>query len=141
MALCCWHWLHLVCTVNSDQKPVSFSISNSFGYYKPRSRNHRVLQRAHSPRPMCLGHHTTLGFLCSAEPRTQLPSHWQNFSKQLFFTCWWIETTEPVICRVFEDGFYSALSWLKMFEFLTDECVSDHNESIRSIQIDKNFIT
>ena len=30
---------------------------------------------------------------------------------------------------------------LKMFEFLTDECVSDHNERIRSIQIDKNFIT
>ena len=28
-----------------------------------------------------------------------------------------------------------------MFEFLTDECVSDHNERIRSIQIDKNFIT
>ena len=25
-----------------------------------------------------------------------------------------------------------------MFEFLTDECVSDHNERIRSIQIDKN---
>ena len=30
---------------------------------------------------------------------------------------------------------------LKKFEFLTDECVSDHNERIRSIQIDKNFIT
>ena len=28
-----------------------------------------------------------------------------------------------------------------MFEFLTDECFSDHNERIRSIQIDKNFIT
>ena len=27
----------------------------------------------------------------------------------------------------------------KMFEFLTDECVSDHNERIRSIQIDKFF--
>ena len=27
-----------------------------------------------------------------------------------------------------------------MFEFLTNECVSDHNERIRSIQIDKNFI-
>ena len=25
----------------------------------------------------------------------------------------------------------------KMFEFLTDECVSDHNERIRSIQIDR----
>ena len=25
--------------------------------------------------------------------------------------------------------------------FLTDECVSDHNERIRSTQIDKNFIT
>ena len=30
---------------------------------------------------------------------------------------------------------------LKKFEFLTDECVSDHNERIRSIQINKNFIT
>ena len=29
----------------------------------------------------------------------------------------------------------------KAFEILTDECVSDHNERIRSIQIDKNFIT
>ena len=29
----------------------------------------------------------------------------------------------------------------KVFEFLTDECVSNHNERIRSIQIDKNFIT
>ena len=28
-----------------------------------------------------------------------------------------------------------------MFEFFTNECVSDHNERIRSIQIDKNFIT
>ena len=28
-----------------------------------------------------------------------------------------------------------------IFEFLTDECFSDHNERIRSIQIDKNFIT
>ena len=28
-----------------------------------------------------------------------------------------------------------------MFEFLTNECVSDHNERIRSIQIDKNVIT
>ena len=28
-----------------------------------------------------------------------------------------------------------------VFEFLTDECVSDHNERIRLIQIDKNFIT
>ena len=27
------------------------------------------------------------------------------------------------------------------FFFLTDECVSDHSERIRSIQIDKNFIT
>ena len=43
--------------------------------------------------------------------------------------------------EVFQGGFYSALSWLRMFVFLTDECVSDHNERIRSIQIDKNFIT
>ena len=28
-----------------------------------------------------------------------------------------------------------------MFQFFPDECVSDHNERIRSIQIDKNFIT
>ena len=28
-----------------------------------------------------------------------------------------------------------------VFEYLTDECVSDHNERIRLIQIDKNFIT
>ena len=28
-----------------------------------------------------------------------------------------------------------------MFEYLTDECASDHNERIRSMQIDKNFIT
>ena len=28
-----------------------------------------------------------------------------------------------------------------MFKFLTDECVSDHNGRIRSIQIDKNFFT
>ena len=27
----------------------------------------------------------------------------------------------------------------KMFEFLTDECVSDHNERYRSMQIDKFF--
>ena len=26
-----------------------------------------------------------------------------------------------------------------MFEFLSDECVSDHNERIRAIQIDKFF--
>ena len=30
---------------------------------------------------------------------------------------------------------------LRMFEFMTDKCVSDRNERIRSIQIDKNFIT
>ena len=44
------------------------------------------------------------------------------------------------VYEVFQEGFYSALSRLKMFEFLTDECVSDHNERIRSIQIDKFFI-
>ena len=35
--------------------------------------------------------------------------------------------------KVFEKGFYSALPWWKMFEYLTDVCVSDHNERIRSI--------
>ena len=34
----------------------------------------------------------------------------------------------------------SVTLWLKMFEFLTDECVWDHNERIGLIQIDKNFI-
>ena len=43
--------------------------------------------------------------------------------------------------KVFQGGYYSALSRLKMFEFLTDERVSDHNERIRSIQIEKKFIT
>ena len=38
------------------------------------------------------------------------------------------------------DFILSSHDW-KMFEFLTDECVSGHNERIRSIQIDKNFIT
>ena len=44
----------------------------------------------------------------------------------------------------FQDHYcFSSLCFffLKMFEFLTDECVLDHNERIRSIQIDKNFIT
>ena len=52
-------------------------------------------------------------------------------------TFWWVRA----VFKVFEEGFYSALSRLKMFDFLTDECVSDNNERIRSIQIDKNFIT
>ena len=33
------------------------------------------------------------------------------------------------------------LKMMKKFEFLIDECVSDHNARIRLIQIDKNFIS
>ena len=40
-----------------------------------------------------------------------------------------------------KDFILHSHDWKCLNFFLTDECVADHSERIRSIQIDKNFIT
>ena len=44
------------------------------------------------------------------------------------------------LIKFLKDFILHSHDW-KYLNFLTDECVSDHSERIRSIQIDKNFIT
>ena len=46
-----------------------------------------------------------------------------------------------------QEGLLTVSAWMMKgiinyyVEFLTDDCVSDHTERTRSMQIDKNFIT
>ena len=63
----------------------------------------------------------------------------KSSSQQTLFAC--SETVLNSIIKFLKKDFILHSHDWKCLNCLTDECVSDHSERIRSMQIDKNFIT